>query len=117
MSAVLNQSSEVVIAAPCGMTELVRGCDQRLIDLLSPLVHDQNVSFDMRAIERIDAAGISALIALYGKARIAGHTFTVCNVATRVEEILSLVGLDHILVSHDVVRASQSGISFACPAA
>jgi anti-anti-sigma factor len=57
---------------------------------------------DLQRIDRIDAAGIAALISLYSTARIAGHEFTVCNVPARVAEILALVGLDHILFCQDI---------------
>lgn len=81
------------------MTELVRGNDARLVATLAPVVRGEDVALDMAKVHRIDAAGIAALISLYGCARDAGHTFHVCNVSARVEEILSLVGLDHILVT------------------
>lgn len=117
MSSNLYEVNEMVIAAPWGMTELVRGTDQRLVECVSYLLRERNVSLDLANVNRIDAAGVAALISLYGVAREAGHNFKVCNVTGHVAEILSLVGLDGILVSHDVVRASHSAPCFERPAA
>ena len=85
--------------------ELVRGEEQRLVKELQPIVRAQSVTFDMRHIERIDAAGIAVLISLYGEARLSGHEFTIINASHRVGEILELVGLDRILISQDAQRA------------
>jgi anti-anti-sigma factor len=89
--------------------ELVRGEDQRLVRELQPIVRAQSVTFDMRNIERIDAAGIAVLISLYGEARMSGHEFTIINASHRVAEILALVGLDRILISQDAEKV------FPCP--
>lgn len=90
------------------MTELVRGNEQHLLELIRPLVRRQSVMLDLASIERIDAAGISALVSLYVIAREAGHSFTVCNASPRVAEILALVGLDRILLSAHAVQALQA---------
>jgi len=92
-----------------GLTELVRGNDARLVATLAPLVRSEDVALDMNHVHRIDAAGIAALISLYGCARDSGHAFQVCNVSSRVEEILSLVGLDHILVTSTAVLPNCCG--------
>ena len=93
----------------CGLTEIVRGSEGRLVDDLSPLVRRQDLSLDMSPVERIDAAGIAALISLYRLAEESGHRFKVMNVAPRVYELLALVGLENILVSHIAnVRADSS---------
>ena len=67
------------------------------------------MTLDMSSVERIDAAGIAALISLYAGARDAGHCFTVVNPSPRVAEILALVGLERILVSQNMVVRSHSG--------
>jgi|SRR5580693_6024911 anti-anti-sigma factor len=95
-----TEQNEMKVAAPNGMTELVRGTDHGLVAQLEPLVRQRNVTLDLRAIDRIDAAGIAALISLYGCAHQAGHEFRLCNVPARVAEILAIVGLDRILLSH-----------------
>jgi anti-anti-sigma factor len=79
------------------ITELVRGHDQKFLDQFMPLVRRQSVSIDLRAVTRIDAAGLAALIRLYREAHEAGHCFSVCNLSPHVREILALVGLDEIL--------------------
>ena len=84
------------------LTELVRGSEQRLIEQLAPLVRRQCVTLDLQLVQRIDAAGIAALISLYRAAHEAGHCFTVSHAAPHVVEILALVGLDRILISQSV---------------
>ncbi len=84
--------------APEGITELVRGSDLRLVARLEPAVRSGDAALDCSAIERIDAAGISALILLHERARSAGHFFYLLNVRPRVAEVLSLLGLDRIFV-------------------
>jgi len=98
-------------------TELVRGHDEWLLQRVMPLVREQSVTLDLRRVERIDAAGIAALIQLYRAATETGHSFTVANVAPHVGEILSLVGLDRVLVSQHVVWASHLEHPCECPAA
>ena len=93
----------------CDLTELVRGCEGHLIEEMTPVVRRQSVSLDLRSVERIDAAGIAALISLYRIAREAGHRFSVLNAAPHVAELLALVGLDGILLSHNAKRRSRSG--------
>jgi anti-anti-sigma factor len=108
MNNVFQNSSAHVVELD-GLTELVRGNDARLVATLAPLVRAEDVSLDMNHVHRIDAAGIAALISLYGCARDSGHAFQVCNVPARVEEILSLVGLDHILVTSTTVLPQCCG--------
>jgi anti-anti-sigma factor len=117
MNTILTRARELHVAAPADFIELVRGNDARFIAQFTPLVHECNVTIDMTAVHRIDAAGIAALISLYGYAREAGNTFHVSNVHPRVEEILQLVGLDHILVTDDAVRPAAPSIRMECPAA
>ena len=80
-------------------TELVRGQDQKLLEQLNPMVGRQSISLDLSNVERIDAAGLAALIKLYCAAREAGHSFTVFNPSPHVAQILALVHLDGLLVS------------------
>ncbi|MGA2852302.1 MAG: STAS domain-containing protein [Terracidiphilus sp.] len=98
-------------------TELVRGHDQWLLQRIMPLVRQQSLVLDLSPIERIDAAGIAALVTVYATACQEGHNFTVCNPSRHVARILALVGLDRILLSQNAVRASQSGSSFQRSAA
>ena len=110
MNSALYQTHPRVVSLE-GMTELVRGNDAQLVAMLAPVVRTESVALDLNHVNRIDAAGIAALISLYGCAHDAGHAFHICNVSARVEEILSLVGLDHILVSD-----SNALVSEPCPA-
>ena len=91
------------------MTELVRGNEQALLAQLSPQVRRQSVTLDLGRVQRIDAAGISALLSLYASARAAGHLFTVTNPSPHVAEILALVGLRRVLLYRIAVTKSQSG--------
>ncbi len=103
---ICNQPATGFIAAvePGNITELVRGHDQRLLDRLTPLVRRQSISLDLSSVQRIDAAGIAALISLYRAASESGHRFAVSNASPRVAEILTLVGLDRILISGNAAR-------------
>ena len=98
MNTILNRPEELLIPVPEGFCELVRGTDQRLVTLLAPIVREKNVVLDMERVRRIDAAGIAALISVYGSARKAGNNFRICNLNSHVAEILGLVGLDRTLV-------------------
>ena len=116
MKPALYPPTEALLVAP-EMTELVRGDEQRLVERVAPLLRENNVTLDLNGIDRIDAAGIAALISLYSCARNHGNMFSVINVSPRVEEMLSLVRLENILVSHNAVLASQCEPSFERPAA
>jgi len=98
-------------------TELVRGHDQWLLQRVMPLVQHQSLILDLSPIERIDAAGIAALITVYATACQEGHNFTICNPSRHVAKILALVGLDRILMSQNAVRAPHSGPGFCRSAA
>ncbi len=81
------------------MKELVRGQEQGFLDELAPVVVRESVALDFGSVERIDAAGLAALITLYTDACKAGHTLTVLQPSRHVREILQLVGLDRILIA------------------
>lgn len=99
---------EPQLATPSNLHELVRGQEQRLLKELEPVVRQHSVTLDMRQVERIDAAGISSLISLYGAAHAAGHEFAIVNASARVAEILEIVGLDRVLISHRAVAESAA---------
>jgi anti-anti-sigma factor len=94
------------------LTELVRGNEQQLLERLEPLVHRQNVTLDLAHIERIDAAGLAALITLYCDACKAGYRFAIVNPSHHVREILDIVGLDALLVSQNTEEVSYFGAQF-----
>jgi anti-anti-sigma factor len=99
------------------MTELVKGNEQGLLQRMAPLASRQSVCLDLSSVERIDAAGIAALISLYARARDAGHNFSICGASRRVAEILALLGLEPILGYHNVMLNSHSGPQMERPAA
>jgi anti-anti-sigma regulatory factor len=102
---------------PSQLTELVRGNDRSLIEELEPLVRRQNVSLDLAAVERIDAAGIAALISLYRIAHESGYGFSISRASARVVKVLALVGLDGILLSRHAKLGSRSRSRLARDAA
>jgi anti-anti-sigma factor len=89
--------------------QLLRGQDARLVERLAPLVRENDVALDLAGMDRIDAAGITAFVALFRSARETGHRFWLTNVPERVAQILGVVGLDGILFSRNAVRSSQCG--------
>jgi anti-anti-sigma factor len=97
--------------------QLERGQVANLVERLQPVVLQRDVTLDLSHVDRIDAAGITALIALYQSARAAGHCFCLTNASERVAHILRVVGLDHYLLSHNVVRNSHYGSATQRPAA
>lgn len=100
MNTGLCRTKDAMVMAACEMTELVRGQEHELVERIAPVVREQSVALNLEGVERIDAAGIAALISLYGAARDAGHGFAVANPTAHVREILALVGLDRILLSN-----------------
>jgi anti-anti-sigma factor len=106
---VCDATVPVIIEAgePGEAMELIRGSEERFLERLQPLVQQENVWLDLDAVERIDAAGLSALIALYCDAHNAGHSFMVFNPRRHVREILALVGLDRILMPFEDSAAEQ----------
>jgi anti-anti-sigma regulatory factor len=99
MNTKITRMSDTMVTAACDLEELVRGHDGGLVERISPLVRHESVLLDLTTVTRIDAAGIAALITLYGTARDAGHCFMVSNATPHVRELLVLVGLDRILLS------------------
>lgn len=97
--------------------QLLRGQDECLVERVSPLVHEHDVTLDLCGVDRIDAAGIAALVTLYSSACESGHLFSVANVSPRVVQILAVVGLDRILLSHNAVQNSRCGSRAQRPAA
>jgi len=103
MNRIHSSTAETIYIAPGDLHELVRGEEQCLVEKLTPIVRRQSVMLDLSRVDRIDAAGIAALISLYGTAQNAGNEFNVVHASHRVAEILTLVGLDHFLLSQDAV--------------
>jgi anti-anti-sigma factor len=90
--------------------QLVRGQVDVLLEHLGPLVRKCNVALDLSSVERIDAAGIAALVALYRDACESGRRFSLTNVPDHVAQILTLVGLERFFLSHNAVRTSHCGL-------
>jgi anti-anti-sigma regulatory factor len=99
------------------LTELVRGNELGLLERFTPLVRRQSLTLDLSCVRRIDAAGVAALISLHANAYEAGHCFNIVNPTPHVAEILSLVGLDRILLSHNAEKRSHSGSCYERTAA
>ena len=82
-------------------TELTRGNEQSFLERLAPQVRQEDVEIDLADVERVDAAGLSALITLYCDACNSGHRFTVIRPRRHVLEVLSIVGLDRLLMGEE----------------
>jgi anti-anti-sigma factor len=119
MTAICEPTSTLTMKAfeQAELNELVRGEDVRLLERVGPLVLNQSVTLDLASVERIDAAGITALLMLYRNARESGHCFSVTNASAHVAQILQVVGLDRFLLSHNAVQNSQYGSQTQRPAA
>lgn len=100
MACAMSFETESMVEA-AEMAELVRGREQNLLERLARVVTREDVTLDLCGVERIDAAGLAALITLYCDACKAGHSFTVMRPGRHVREVLSLVGLDRILLARD----------------
>lgn len=109
MSSTLCNTTATVAIWAGEYNELVWGHDRWLLERVLPLVHEQSITLDLRSIERIDAAGIAALVTVYATACQAGHKFAVSNPSHQVAKILGLVGLDRILLSQNAVHTSHCG--------
>ncbi len=97
-------------------TELVRGTDAQFVAELLPRVKRESVALDLSGVDRIDAAGIAALITLYCSAVESGTDFSVVSPSAHVLELLSIVGLESILVAE--LRTATSVSARRCrPAA
>lgn len=88
--------------------ELVRGSEAEVLKGLLPRVRRESVTLDLSGVERIDAAGIAALITLYCTAVESGNGFSVAAPSTRVLELLQLVGLDSILIADSGEKSADS---------
>jgi len=93
--------------------ELVRGSERAFLAALLPRIRKESLALDLSGVERIDAAGIAALIELYCAAGKAGTDFSVVTPSAHVREMLRLVGLEPILVADEGILAR----CVACPAA
>ncbi|HUX44796.1 MAG TPA: STAS domain-containing protein [Terracidiphilus sp.] len=117
MNSVIFNTATALRIAPHDLQELVRGQEQSFLNRMTPLVREHSVLLDFEHVERVDAAGIAALLALYAAAHGTGNEFAILNARPHVAEVLTLVGLDRILVSHNAVQNPQSEISLQQSAA
>jgi anti-anti-sigma factor len=90
-------------------SELVRGTETNIVNALLPRVREESIALDLSNVERIDAAGIAALITLYCTAIEAGTEFSVVDPSSHVLELLCIVGLAPILVSRTVSETAGAG--------
>ena len=104
-----NDAQVFPVRSAMKLTELVLGHERDLVARVAPLVRKQSIALDLAEIERVDAAGIAALIELYTIACKAGHGFCLMNATPHVTKVLSICGLDRILLSHDMVKDSYCG--------
>ena len=79
-------------------SELIRGTEAQIVNSILPRVRKESIALDLSNVERIDAAGIAALITLYCTAVEAGTEFSVIDPSTHVLEMLRIVGLAPIQI-------------------
>lgn len=91
------------------LTELVLGHERDLVARVAPLARRRSMALDLAGIERVDAAGIAALIELYAIGIQAGHAFRVFNPEPHVARVIAVCGLDRILVSENATQGTSSG--------
>jgi anti-anti-sigma factor len=108
-----SNSPVVVIAVNC---ELVRGSEAFVVEKVLPRVKQESVALDLSGVERIDAAGIAALITLYCTSVEARTEFFIVDPSAHVLELLRIVGLESILVAVDR-RLGTERIRMDCAAA
>jgi len=108
-----GNSIAAVIPVNC---ELVRGTEAQIMRELLPRVKQESIALNLSAVERIDAAGIAALITLYCSSVQAGKDFSIVAPSPHVLELLKIVGLESILIAgtHQT-RHGQPCVE--CPAA
>ena len=92
------------------LNELVRGQEQSFLEELAPAVVREDVTLDFAAVERIDAAGLAALITLYTDACKAGHRLTVLRPSRHVSEILK----SSVSTAFSSCSPSLSSVSGTC---
>ena len=98
-------------------TEIVRGQEERFLGQLEPIIKNQSIELDMSPVERIDAAGIAALIRIYCDAVQAGRRFTLLNPRPHVRELLAIVGIDRVLMGDSAETKHGAEIGMALSAA
>lgn len=103
-TALLENPAVVIIAV---QNDLVRGNETQIVDELLTRVQQESIALDLSNVERIDAAGIAALITLYCSAVQAGTDFSVAAPSAHVLELLRLVGLESILIAEARPRGTQ----------
>ncbi|MGB6973981.1 MAG: STAS domain-containing protein [Terracidiphilus sp.] len=117
MNVIAENTAAALRIAPDDLNELVRGQELTFVERLTPLVREQSILLDFTHVDRVDAAGIAALIALYGTAQGAGHSFTITGTCAHVREVLTLVGLDRILLTESAAPATQPELCLSRSAA
>jgi anti-anti-sigma factor len=94
-------------------TEIVRGQEEKFLEQFEPIVRSNSIELDMSRVERIDAAGIAALIKLYCDATQAGRGFKILNPRPHVREILALVGIDRVLMAEGAKDERAMGMELS----
>jgi anti-anti-sigma regulatory factor len=98
-------------------TEIVRGQEDKFLGQLEPIIRNHSIELDLGPVERIDAAGIAALIRLYCDAVQAGRMFTILNPRPHVREILAIVGIDRLLMAANAENAVGTAMGMELSAA
>lgn len=79
-------------------SRLVRGNEAELLAAVLPMVRSTGVILDISAVTTIDAAGVGLLATLRQVAERSGTSLFLVNPSRRTREILTLLGLDSVLL-------------------
>jgi len=96
---------------------LIRGCEEAFLAEMEARAMAEDLELDLGQVERIDAAGIGALVKLRGVALAAGRRLSITSASRRAAEILHLVGLDSAFQSRNAVSPLSASNSLLHPAA
>lgn len=80
---------------------LIRGSEAELIATVLPVLQTSCVILDMSAVEVIDAGGVGSLMMLRQVAEQSGTTLSLINPTQHTREILTVLGLDSVLLCKD----------------
>ena len=96
---------------------LIRGCEASFLAELESRAVDSDLELDLGQVERIDAAGIGALLHLRALADQAGRRLSISSASRRATEVIRLVGLESVFMSHIVKPVAQCEATRFHPAA
>ena len=81
----------------------------QLKSLINEVTSDQDIVLDMERVEKIDSAGLAALVSLLDAVEKTGHRLRIANMQSRVRTVAGLVRLHKVIeIYHSVDFAIHS---------